>query len=94
MKLWDTEEERVIGKSAEAEMAADSTTWRSGLVTFYLYLGIFLSFLPANPIIRQQIILKHHCPMCSVHTVIKIICIDRLAFQFTHQLLDKPQYWK
>lgn len=94
MKLWDIEEEWGIGKSAEVETAADSTKYSRGLVTFYLCLGIFTSFLPAKPVIRQQIILKHHCPMCSVHTVIKIICIHRLAFQFTHQLLDKPQHWK
>lgn len=64
------------------------------LVTFYLYLGIFTSILPADPIIRQQSVLEHHCPKCSVHTVIKIICLHRIAFQFTHQLLDKPQHWK
>lgn len=94
MKLWDMEEEWAIEKCAEVETSAGSTTWIHGLVIFYLYLGMFTSSLPANPIIRQQINLEHHCPKCSVPTVIKIICTRKMAFQFTHQLLDKPQHWK
>lgn len=99
MNLWHVEEEWVIEKSAEADAAVDVITWAYTQSHFTYNISGHAYVLPTCKHCHQtmqDINLKHDMNrlMCSVGIVIKSICIHRLAFQFAHELLDKPQYWK